>query len=103
MRERSPTCGTRVSIAESITVGGYVRGEEERHGGAISCGKVGGVIQEIATGGNLNLRGGRQQTIGATNKMQPLTLTLVELPAGTVGLAVPAEVVVVAPLAIDSG
>lgn len=80
-------------------VGGHVRGEEESHGGAISCGKVGGVIHKIATGGNLNLRGGRQQTIGTSNKMQPLTLMLVELLAGGVGLAVPAEVVVVAPLA----
>jgi len=48
----------RVSIAERIMVGGHVRGEEERHDGAIRCGEVGGAIHEIATGGNLNLRGG---------------------------------------------
>jgi len=40
-----------------MLVGGHVRGEPERHGGAISCGEVGRAIHELTTGGNLNLRG----------------------------------------------
>src|SRR5260221_14202833 len=47
----------RVSIAERIMVGGHVRGEEERHDGAIRCVEVGITIGELITGGNFNLRG----------------------------------------------
>jgi len=47
----------RVSIAERIKVGSHVRGEVERHDGAIRCVEVGIAIGELTIGGNFNLRG----------------------------------------------
>ena len=84
----------RVSIAERIMVGVHVR-EEERHDGAISCSEVGGAIHET-TGGNLNLRGASADN-RRDEQMESLTLMLVELLAGTVGVGVLAEAVVEVP------
>jgi hypothetical protein len=56
MRDGVPAVA-RVSIAERIMVGSHVRGEVERHDGAIRCVEVGLAIGELIVGGNFNLRG----------------------------------------------
>jgi len=78
-----------------------VRGDPERHDGAIRCAEVRRAIDEVTTSGNLNLR---EEVVRrwAQRRITPQTLIFVELLAGIIKVGV-LEAAVDAPLAVVAG